>query len=106
MFFNRPLEALERSAGALWAPHNILPQSAVPARSRRDPLALAMRRRDPLESSVHLSDPCLAIIDLFLECPDLCLETVMALLQPFLKAFYFVWSQFTDVETISDKVAH
>jgi hypothetical protein len=68
--------------------------------------ALATRRRDPLESSVHLSDPCFAIIDLFLEFPDQRLETVMALLQPLLKAFHFHWSQFIDVETISDKVAH
>ena len=48
-------------------PHNTLPQSPVPATSRRG----ATRRRDPLESSVHLSDPCVAIIDLFLAFPDM-----------------------------------
>ena len=68
--------------------------------------ASTTRRRKSLESSVHLPDPCFAIIDLFLELSDQCPETVMALLQPLLKAFHLLRSQFSDVETTSDKVAH
>jgi hypothetical protein len=75
-------------------------------RSSASSISFSMFRRDLLKSSIDLSDPCLVIIELFLEFSDLCMEMVMALLQPFLKAFYFVWSQFTDVETSSDKVTH
>jgi len=64
------------------------------------------RRRNPRESSVDLSDAFMAIIDLVLAFLDVGVQMVMALLQPFLKAFYFLWSQFIDVETLSDKVAH
>ena len=64
------------------------------------------RRRNPRERSVDLSDAFMAIIDLVLAFLDVGVQMVMALLQPFLKAFYFLWSQFIDVETLSDKVAH
>jgi hypothetical protein len=66
----------------------------------------ATHRRDPRESSFHSSEAGLPIIDLFLECPDMFCEMAMALPQPPFKAFYFLGSQFIDVETFANKVAH